>query len=114
MFLRKMLMLLRQQNVANAEAESEKVQESIDDFLHILASKAPDGMFNTITRQATSFEWVFARIKTAFRIQSKGVDLFTATEEGFDEENDSSTDVSFMKMKGVQPLQQAHSSARPG
>ena len=90
---------IRQQNVVTAETESEKIRESLDDFLHILASKAPDGMYNTITRQATSFEWVFVRIKTAFRIQSKGVDLYTATEEGFDEENDSSTDVSFMKMK---------------
>ena len=62
-------------------------------------------MYNTITREATSFKWVFARIKTAFRIQSKGVDIYTANEEGFDEENDSSTDVSFMKMKvGLEDL----------
>jgi hypothetical protein len=90
---------IRQQNVVTAETKSEKIGESLDDFLHILASKAPDGMYNTITRQATSFKWVFTRIKTAFRIQSKGVDLYTSTEEGFDEENDSSTDDSFMKMK---------------
>ena len=88
-------------NIATAKEDSGKIREHLEDFLHILASKAPDGMYNTITRQATSMEWVFNRIKTAFRIQSKGVDLFTAAEAGFDDEKDASYDVSYMKMKDM-------------
>ena len=71
----------------------------MDDFLHLLGSKAPDGMYNTIVRQASSMEWVLARIKTAFRIQTKGVDLYDATEAGYNEEKDDSYDIAYMKMK---------------
>lgn len=58
-------------------------------------------MYNTIVKQATSMEWVFLRIKTAFRIQSRGIDLYTATVAGYDEDKDPSYDVSFMKMKDI-------------
>ena len=88
-------------NVETARQEETKVRESLDDFLHLLGSKAPDGMYNTIVKQATSMEWVLLRIKTAFRIQSKGIDLYTATEAGYDDEKDSSYDVSYMKMKDM-------------
>ena len=91
----------RRQNETTAQAESEKIREHLEDFLHLLASKAPDGMYNTITRQATSMEWVYMRIKTAFRIQSKGADLFNATEAVYDEDKDASYDVSYMKMKDL-------------
>ena len=43
--------------------------------------------------------WVFERIRTAFRIQSKGVDLLDAMESVYDEDKDNSYDVSFMKIK---------------
>ena len=82
-----------------ANVETTKIRDNLDDFLHLLGSKAPDGMYNTITREATSMEWVLRRIKTAFRIQSKGVDLFDATETGYDEEKDNSYDIAYMKMK---------------
>lgn len=91
----------RATNVRTAQQEEIKIRESLDDFLHLLGSKAPDGMYNTIVKQATSMEWVLLRIKTAFRIQSKGVDLFTATEAGYEEDKDQSYDVSFMKMKDM-------------
>ena len=47
-------------------------------------------MYNTIVKQATSMEWVFLRIKTAFRIQSRGIDLYTATVAGYDEDKNPS------------------------
>ena len=83
----------------NAQKDSAKIREGLDDFLHLLGSKAPDGMYNTIVRQASSMEWVLARIKTAFRIQTKGIDLYDATEAGYDEEKDDSYDIAYMKMK---------------
>ena len=83
----------------NAQNDTAKIRESLDDFLHLLGSKAPDGMYNTIVRQATSMEWVLARIKTALRIQTKGIDLYDATEAGYDEEKDDSYDIAYMKMK---------------
>ena len=88
-------------NIETARLEQEKTRESLEDFLHLLGSKAPDGMYNTIVKQATSMEWVLLRIKTAFRIQSKGADLYTATEAGYDDDKDSSYDVSYMKMKDL-------------
>ena len=91
----------RAANIQTARQEEIKLRESLDDFLHILGSKAPEGMYNTIVKQATSMEWVLLRIKTAFRIQSKGIDLYTATEAGYDEDKDPSYDVSFMKMKDM-------------
>lgn len=75
------------------------IRDSLDDFLHLIGSKAPDGMYNTIIREAVSMEWVLKRIKAAFRIQSKGVDLYDATETGYDEEKDDSYDIVYMKMK---------------
>ena len=44
---------------------------------------------------------ILLRIKTAFRIQSRGIDLYTATVAGYDEDKDASYDVSFMKMKDI-------------
>ena len=39
-----------------AEQEAVKIRESLDDFLHLLGSKSPDGMYNTIIREAISME----------------------------------------------------------
>ena len=89
----------RARKLEDAQKDTAKTRESLDDFLHLLGSKAPDGMYNTIIRQASSMEWVLTRIKTAFRIQTKGVDLFDATETGYDEEKDGSYDIAYMKMK---------------
>ena len=86
-------------NIENARKKEEEIREHLEDFLHILASKAPEGMYSTITKEATSMTWVFNRIKTAFRIQSKGVDLCYAMDSGFDPETDDSYDVAYMKMK---------------
>ena len=82
-----------------AEERAVKIRDSLDNFLHLIGSKSPDGMYNTIIREAVSMEWVLKRIKTAFRIQSKGVDLYDATENGFDEDKDDSYDISYLKMK---------------
>ena len=70
---------------ATAEEKAVKIRDSLDDFLHLIGSKSPDGMYNTIIREAVSMEWVLKRIKAAFRIQSKGVDLYDAMETGYDE-----------------------------
>ena len=82
-----------------AEEKAVKIRDSLDDFLHLIGSKSPDGMYNTIIREAVSMEWVLRRIKSAFRIQSKGVDLYDATENGYDEDEDDSYDISYMKIK---------------
>ena len=82
-----------------AEEKAVKIRDSLDDFLHLIGSKSPDGMYNTIIREAVSMEWVLRRIKAAFRIQSKGVDLYDATETGFDEDKDDSYDISYLKIK---------------
>ena len=46
-------------NIETARLKKEEVCSHLEDFLHILASKAPDGMYSTITKQATSMTWVF-------------------------------------------------------
>ena len=84
---------------ATAEEKAVKIRDSLDDFLHLIGSKSPDGMYNTIVREAVSMEWVLKRIKAAFRIQSKGVDLYDAMETGYDEDHDGSYDICYLKMK---------------
>ena len=49
---------------ATAEDKAVKIRDSLDDFLHLIGSKAPDGMYNTIIREAVSMEWVLKRIKS--------------------------------------------------
>ena len=77
---------------ATAEEQAVRIRDSLDDFLHLIGSKSPDGMYNTIIREAVSMEWVLKRIKAAFRIQSKGVDLYDAMETGYDEDHDDHDD----------------------
>ena len=82
-----------------AEEKASKIRDSLDDFLHLIGSKSPEGMYNTIIREAVSMEWVLRRIKAAFRIQTKGVDLYNAMESGYDEDQDDSYDICYLKMK---------------
>ena len=82
-----------------AEEKAAKIRDNLDDFLHLIGSKSPDGMYNTIIREAVSMEWVLRRIKAAFRIQSKGVDLYDAVECGYNEDENDSYDICYLKMK---------------
>ena len=45
----------RDANVERARQEETKVRESLDDFLHLLGSKAPDGMYNTIIKHQAGY-----------------------------------------------------------
>ena len=90
-----------------AEEKAVKIRDSLDDFLHLIGSKSPDGMYNTIIREAVSMEWVLKRIKTAFRIQSKGVDLYDATETGYDEDKDDSYDISYLTSRNLHKLRRS-------
>ena len=88
-------------NRRNASAQAVKIASQLEDFLSTVASKCPDGMFRTIVNEATSMEWILRRIRTAFRLQSKGINLYDATKQGYDEEADGSYDVAYMKLKDM-------------
>ena len=84
-----------------AELEAAKISSQLEDFLSTIASKCPEGMFRTIVNEATSMEWILKRIRTAFRLQSKGINFYDATLKGYDEDRDGSYDVAFMKLKDM-------------
>ena len=88
-------------NRSHAIAQSAKIAHQLEDFLSTVASKCPDGMFRTIVNEATSMEWILKRIRTAFRLQPKGINFYDATKQGYDEELDGSYDVAYMKMKDM-------------
>ena len=58
-------------------------------------------MFRTIVNEATSMEWILKRIRTASRLQSKGINFYDTTLKGYDEDTDGSFDVSYMKLKDM-------------
>ena len=88
-------------NKRAAEQEATKISSQLEDFLSTVASKCPDGMFRTIVNEATSMEWILKRIRTAFRLQSKGINFYDATLKGYDEDKDGSYDVAYMKLKDM-------------
>ena len=84
-----------------AEQETAKIVNQLEDFLSTIASKCPEGMFRTIINEATSMDWIIKRIRTAFTLQSKGINFFDATLQGYNEDKDGSYDVTFMKLKDM-------------
>ena len=84
-----------------AELKAAETYSQLEDFLSTIASKCPEGMFRTIVNEATSMEWILKRIRTAFRLQSKGINFYDATLKGYDEDRDGSYDVAFMKLKDM-------------
>ena len=84
-----------------ADQEAAKISGQLEDFLSTIASKCPEGMFRTIMNEATSMEWILKRIRTAFRLQSKGINFYDATLKGFNEDKDGSYDVAYMKLKDM-------------
>ena len=46
-------------------------------------------------------DWIIKRIRTAFRLQSKGINFYDATNQGYNEDKDGSYDVSYMKLKDL-------------
>ena len=88
-------------NRQRANNQAVKMANQLEDFLSTMASKCPDGMFRTIVNEATSMDWILKRIMTAFRLQSKGINFYSATKQGYDEETDGSYNVAYMKMKNM-------------
>ena len=84
-----------------AEQATARISSQLEDFLSTVASKCPEGMFRTIVNEATSMEWILKRIRTAFRLQSKGINFYDATLKGYDEDKDGSYDVAYMKLKDM-------------
>ena len=46
-------------------------------------------------------DWIIKRIRTVFRLQSKGINFYEATLQGYIEDKDDSYDVSYMKLKDM-------------
>ena len=90
-----------EENQNASKLQANKISNQLEDFLNTIASKCPDGMFRTIVNEASSMEWILKRIRTAFRLQSKGINFYDATLKGYDEEKDGSYDVSYMKLKDM-------------
>ena len=88
-------------NKREAEQETAKIVSQLEDFLSTVASKCPEGMFRTVVNEATSMDWIIKRIRTAFRLQSKGINFYDATLQGYNEDKDGSYDVSYMKLKDM-------------
>ena len=63
-------------NKREAEQEAAKILSQLEDFLSTIASKCPEGMFRTVVNEATSMDWIITRIRTGFRLQSKGINFF--------------------------------------
>ena len=84
-----------------AEQETAKIVNQLEDFLSTIASKCPEGIFRTLINEATSMDWIIKRIRTAFRLQSKGINFYDATLQGYNEDKDRSYDVSYMKLKDM-------------
>ena len=84
-----------------AKAKAIKISNQLEDFLNTIASKCPDGMFRTIVNEASSMDWILRRIRTAFRLQSKGINFYDATLKGYDEDKDGSYDIAYMKLKDM-------------
>ena len=82
-----------------ADQEAAKISGQLEDFLSTIASKCLEGMFRTIVNEATSMEWILKRIRTAFRLESKGINFYDTTLKRFDEEKDGSYDVAYMNLK---------------
>ena len=85
----------------HASNQAAKIANQLEDFLSTVASKCFDGIFRTIVDEATSTELILKRIRTAFRLQSKGINFYGTTKQGYDEDKDGSYDVAYMKMKNM-------------
>ena len=88
-------------NKREAEQETAKIVSQLEDFLSTVTSKCPEGMFRTVVNEATSMDWIIKRIRTAFRLQSKGINFYDTTLQGYNEDKDGSYDVSYMKLKDM-------------
>ena len=88
-------------NKREAEQETAKIVSQLEDFLSTVASKCPEGMFRTVVNEATSMDWIIKRIRKAFRLQSKGINFYDGTLQGYNEDKDGSYDISYMKMKDM-------------
>ena len=84
-----------------AEQETAKILNQIEDFLSTIASKCSERMFRTVINEATSMDWIIKRIRTAFRLQSKGINFYDATLQGYNEDKDGCYDMSYMKLKDM-------------
>ena len=79
-------------NQRAAEHEKAKIVNQLEDFLSTIASKCPEGIFRTIINEATSMDWIIKRIRIAFILQSKGINFYDATLQGYNEDKDESYD----------------------
>ena len=84
-----------------AEQETAKIVNQLEDFLSTITSKCPEGIFKTVINEATSMDWIIKRIRTAFRLQSKGINFYDTTLQGFNEDKDGSYDMSYMKLRDM-------------
>ena len=60
------------------ENETNRLRASLEDFLVTLGTYAPEHFLFTVVNEATSYKWVLDKIKTTFRLDTRGASFLAA------------------------------------
>ena len=84
----------RQVRVTLAEINEEATnaaRASLAEFLNILGTYAPADFMHTVVYESTSYNWVLDKIRTTFRLKTKGLGFLAAADLKFDFVEDGKT-----------------------
>ena len=70
---------------------TDRLRASLSDFLVCLGTYGPEHFMHTVVQEATSYNWVIDRIKTTFKLDTKGMGFLAGSEIKIDYGEDGQT-----------------------